>query len=308
MKLNKKILTLLLALIIVLSSASGAFACTGIYVGGKLSQNGSTYVGRSEDIGDLYGKVFTAVPAKDCPEGSIYKDSYGFSMPYPAHTYAYNCVRDSYAYGEGMTDENGNNCGEPYGAAGVNENGVSISATVSTSYNADAEAADPLIDTGICEISITSVVLSGASNAREGVELLAGILDTYGSGECNSIVISDANESYYMEIVSGHQYAAIKLPPDKISVNPNIMLLGEIDVNDTENVIVSKDLVKTAEENGFLRTGENGKFHVSKSYAEPNSGNGQYSRYYQGVYYVNPEEAEKINVNGINNMLIHFHY
>lgn len=301
MKMNKKLLTLLLSLIIILSSTSGAFACTGIYVGNQLSQNGSTYVGRSEDIGDLYGKLFTAVPAKDWPEGSIYKDSYGFSMPYPSHTYAYNCVRDSYSYGEGMTDENGNNYGEPYGAAGVNENGVSISATVSTAYNAEAEAADPLLDTGICEISIASVVLGSASTAREGVEILAGILDTYGSGECNAIVISDANESYYMEIVSGHQYAAVKLPADKITVNPNIMLLGEIDVDDTENVIVSKGLLKTAEDNNFYRTGENGKFHVAKSYAEQNSGKGQYSRYYQGVYYVNPEEADTIDVNGVNN-------
>ncbi len=297
----KKITTAALGLALVFSNVTNAYACTGIYVGSGVSETGSTFIGRSEDIGDMYGKVFEVKPAQDWPEGSMYQDSYGFSMKNPSHTYAYNVVRDSYAYGEGMKDADGHDVGEPYGAAGMNEKGVAVTATVSTDYNEKAEAADPLVDTGICEISITSVLLGGAATAKEGVQLLANIIDEHGAGECNAIVISDPNEAWYFEVVSGHQYAAIKLPDDKVGLNPNITLLGEIDPEDTENVIVSKDLVKTAEEGGFLKLGENGKIHVAKSYANENSGKGQYSRYYQGLYYVNPEEAAKLDVENINN-------
>ena len=296
----KKIAAMAMGLTLAVSNVTNALACTGIYVGSEVSESGSTFIGRSEDIGDLYGKVYASKPAQDWPKGAVYQDSYGFSTEYPAHTYAYNFVRDSYAYGEAMKNENGP-YGEPYGAAGMNEKNVAISATVSTSYNQKAKAADPLVSTGICEISIPTMVLGGAATAKEGVDLLADIIDKHGAGECNAIVISDPDEVWYFEVVSGHQYAAVKLPKDKVGVNPNITLLGEIDPADTENVVVSEGLVKTAQDGGFLQLGENGNIHVAKTYAAENSGKGQYSRYYQGVYYVNPEQAAKLDVFNVNN-------
>ena len=47
---------------------------------------------------------------------------------------------------ESITDEDGNLLIEAYGEVGINEKGVSVTATVSTDYNAAAEAADPLGD------------------------------------------------------------------------------------------------------------------------------------------------------------------
>ena len=292
---------LILALTLVLSQAASAFACTGVYVGNSVSENGSTYMGRSEDIGDLYTKIYGVAESKTIADGEIYKDTYGFVMDYdaidfdyPQQTYKYTYVKDSPAYGETMKDADGNPVGEAYAEAGQNEKGVSMSATVSTSYNGAARAADKLVNTGICEVSMTSLVLGGAATAKEGVQLLAAIIDEYGAGECNSIMLSDPNETWYMEIVSGHQYAAIKMPKDKVSVQPNIMLLGVIDVTDTENVIASPNLVKVAEDNGFLETDADGKINVAKTYATENAGAGQYSRYWQGLNYVNPTAADLI--------------
>lgn len=301
MKLTKKVVSIGLALLLAMSCISSAFACTGVYVGKDVSEDGSTYVGRSEDIGNLYDKMFGVAPAQDWEEGAMYKDAYGFEMPYPSHTYAHTYVKDSPLYEETLTDEDGNYISVAYAAGGQNEKGVSISATVSTYYNEQAEAADPLVETGICEISIPSVLLGGAATAKEAVDLLADIIDTYGAGECNSLMISDKTETWYFEIVSGHQYAAVKLPADKVSVQPNIMLLGVIDVKDTENVVASANLIKVAEENGFLETDENGNIDVAKTYAEEVSGKGQYSRYYQGMFYVNEELAETLDVTNVNN-------
>ncbi len=298
MKKASKIITALAATVVMtLGSAIGASACTGIYFGSELTQNGSTFMGRSEDIGNQYNKIFEVHPAADHEEGEMYTDTYGFSMPYPDHTYRYTVVKDSPEYNETVMDENGNPIGEAYASAGSNEKGVSVTATVSTSYNAAAKAADPLNqESGICEVSLPSVILSQATSARHGVELLADIIDQYGSGECNSITISDSKETWIFDTLSGYQYVAVKMPDDKASVNPNMMVIDSVDVNDTENVVASENLVSLPEENGFLVTDENGNIDIAETYGSPDYGSGQYVRYWQGVHYLNPDLASKVNV------------
>lgn len=298
----------LLAGSLVVSSGVSASACCGLYVGSGQSANGSTYVGRSEDIGKLYDKVFEVRPAADHAEGEMYEDTYGFSMPYPSHTYRYTVLRDSIEQGESVVDEDGNLVREAYGEVGMNEKGVSVSATVSTSYNANAKAADPLVDTGICEISLTSVILMSADSARDGVEKLAAIIDTYGSGECNSFTISDANEVWDFETLSGHQYVAMKMPDDKVSVNPNMVVMNEIDVSDTENIIASENLISLPLEHGFLVSSQQGtvaddqitKIDIQKTYGSEDFGNGQYFRYWQGVNYLNEELSQSVSVDRVN--------
>lgn len=305
MSTKKKLISLALSAALALSLASPAAACCGVYVGSAVSENGSSYMGRSEDIGDMYGKIFGVAPSQEIAPGSVYKDTYGFVMEYdkigyPSKTYSFTYVKDSAKYGETMTDENGNPVGEAYAEAGQNEKGLSMTATVSTSYNAAAKAADPLLDTGLCEISMTSIILGGCATAKEAVEMMGKIIDLYGSGECNSIMFSDPNETWYFEQVSGHQYAAVKMPADMCSVQPNIMLLGAIDVNDTENVFVSKDLVKVPQDAGFLKTDESGKIDVAKTYAKEDSGQGQYVRYCQGLFYLDAEAAKGIDSTALN--------
>ena len=294
-KMWKTMLTTALAACLILSSVTSAFACTGLYVGGGVTENGSSYFGRSEDIGDRYGKVFGVAQPQTITADSVFKDTYNFTMKYsdlefdyPSTTYAYTYARDSYQYGETMKDANGNYVGEAFAEVSQNEKGVAMTATVTTHYNGNAMTADRLVGTGICEISMTSILMAGAATAREAVELLAEIIDKYGAGECNSLMIGDAKETWYFEIVSGHQYAAVKLPDNKVSVQPNIMLLGVIDVNDTENVVASPNLVTLAQEKGFLVTDENGKIDVTATYGTPS---GSSKRLWQGMFYFNEEAA-----------------
>lgn len=303
-KWHKRFSAVALAAVIAASTSISAGACCGVYVGSEQSANGSTYVGRSEDIGKLYDKVFEVRPAADHADGEMYEDTYGFSMPYPAHTYRYTVMRDSMEMGESVVDANGNLVREAYGEVGMNENGVAMSATVSTANNEKAEAADPLVETGICEISLNSVVLMTAESARDGVEKLAKIIDTYGSGECNSFTISDANEVWDFETLSGHQYVAVKMPVDKVSVNPNMVVMNEIDVSDTENVIASDALISLPLENGFLVSSQKGeaaddkitKIDIQKTYGSEDFGNGQYFRFWQGVNYLNEALSETVSV------------
>ena len=50
-----------------------------------------------------------------------------------------------------------------------------------------------------------------------------------------------------MEILSGHQYVAVKVPEDKYAVFANTYYLGHVDLNDKENVIASKDVEKSSQ-------------------------------------------------------------
>lgn len=256
----KRIAAVLLTSMFAYGSISSVSACTMVYVGSDVSDDGSSIIARSEDSAKNHNKMFKVHPAEDHAAGAMFTDMTGFTMPLPSHTYRYTLVQDDYT-DDGTPDAEG------FSAAGYNENGVSLTATVSTSYHSKIKALDPLVrGTGITEESMTGVLLSQATSARQGVELMAHIVETYGAGECNTIMFSDQNEAWYMEIVSGHQYAAIKMPTDKVAVIPNMMMLGEIASYPAGDVIKSAKLEQTAVDAGTAQYDAQGHFLVAKSY------------------------------------------
>lgn len=313
MKLRKRLGAAILAAVLAVGlGVSSASACTSLYVGSGLTENGSTFFGRGEDIGEHYAKIFQIIEAADHAEGEMYEDSAGFTMPYPAHTYRYTYIRDSLDYGENIVDDEGNVVIPAYAQAGINELGVSATATVSTIYNPALDEFDAPTENGICELSIAGVILQEAQSARHGVELLAAILDEYGAGDdygyYNSILIGDTKEVWNFLIVSAHNYVAVKLPADKVSINPNIVTMGEIDVADEDNVFASEGLISMPLENGLLVSSQYDKdtykkgdkitkINIRETYGT-DDGNGQYTRFWQGVHYLNPAMAAKLDISG----------
>ncbi len=126
LKWTKVIVALALSGAIALGSSISASACMGVYVGKGVSQNGSSFIGRSEDIAKNHNKIFTVHPAEDHQAGDMFTDGYGFSIEYPAHTYRYSLAKDSPLEGDGD---------EAFAEVGINEKDVAMTATVSTSYN-----------------------------------------------------------------------------------------------------------------------------------------------------------------------------
>lgn len=210
---------------------ASTLACTGIYAGSSSTENGSAYIGRSEDYGPDYGKQFIIVSAADHAEGEMLTDDHGFCAPYPAHTLRYSAVIDDPSVYSGKTPF-------PYAEAGTNEKGVSVSATVSTYFNEKVRVIDPLTLGGLTEMSMTSYILQSAESARDGVRLLADCIDRYGHGnsdadtpdsrEVSTVFISDREETWIFEIVSGHQYVATRLSDNTVSLIPNAMMTGQI--------------------------------------------------------------------------------
>ena len=250
-------------------------ACTGFIIGKDLTTDGSTLYGRTEDLEPNHNKNFVVRERKYNKAGDKFVDeTNGFSFDLPAVSYKYTAVPD-------VTPEQG-----VFDEAGFNEEGVSISATVSASANDDIQKVDPYVKDGIAESALTSVVLPHVKTAKEGVQLLAKIVREKGAAEGNIVTIADKTGVWYMEILSGHQYAAIKFPDDKYAVFPNTFFLGSVDKNDTENTILSADLEKIAQDAGTYKE-INGSFHVAQSYNPPLA-EADRSRVWSGIKALDP--------------------
>ena len=97
------------------------------------------------------------------------------------------------------------------------------------------------------------------------MEKLAQILDKYGSSECNIAFIADQKEAWYVEMYTGHQYAAVLLPRDKVSVFGNEFTLEKL--SEYEDSITSPDLEKLAVENDFAHFDKNGELNLYETYS-----------------------------------------
>ena len=275
----------LVAMTLLLLPIQAVQACCGFIIGRQLTKDGTTLFGRTEDYpyypnGGKHNKNFVVVDAKNYKEGDQLEDeSNGFTYPHAASEMKYTATYDS-ARGDGSNGA--------FGEHGFNEAGVSMTSTVTAIPNKKVLKTDPLTEKGIPEAAMLDVVLPRVKSAREGIELLAKVIEEKGSAEGNTVVIADQKETWYMEILSGHQYVAVKVPEDKYAVFANTYYLGHVDLNDKENVIASKDVEKVAKESGNYKTDKDGNFHIAKSYGPEKYAEGDRSRTYAGITLLDP--------------------
>ena len=259
-------------------------ACTGIYVGKDASADGSTIIARSNDYSVDWGNHITITPHVD--------NSPGRSMPVsadgevkteiPATTYKYTAT----PYMDSTELSNTTGCDA---AACTNEYGVSMTMSVSAYLNNESLKADPLVPQGLAEITAADLVICQSKTAREGVEVLLATVDKYGNAESNIAMIADQNEVWYVELYGGHQYAAVKMPKDKVAVFGNEFSLEYL--SDYEDSITSPDLTSLAEKNGFAVKGKNGEINLFESYAGTKINNDTaHMRTWEGHRLLNPSK------------------
>ena len=251
-------------------------ACTGFIIGKKLTADGNALYGRTEDLEPNHNKNFVVRERTYNKKGDVFEDATnGFKYELPEVSYKYTAVPD-------VTPEQG-----VFDEAGFNEHGVSISATVSASANDNIKKVDPYVKDGLAESALTTVVLPSVKTAREGVELIAKIVEEKGAAEGNIVTIADKEGIWYMEILSGHQYVAILFPEDRYAVFPNTFFLGHVDFSDKERTIASKDVEKVARDAGTYKEID-GQFHVSQSYNPPLH-EADRSRVWSGIKSLDPD-------------------
>ena len=243
----------------------GSLACTAVYIGRDASEDGTTIIARCNDHKDIYPNYVEVIPAVENEPGRTMPvdDQNTVLAPIPANTYRYT----STPLMDVATSHNGI---QHDAAACANEKGVTMTMSVTAFTNQAALAADPLVKNGLTEDTANDLVICQSATAREAVQVLAGLIDTYGSSECNVALIADQTETWYVEMYTGHQYAAVLLPTDKVSVFGNEFTLEYL--SDYADHIISSQLQTLPEEGGFAVYGDSGELSLFDSYAGPEVG------------------------------------
>lgn len=258
--LRFKIATGVAAFGLTLGAFSSANACTTVLVGKNATTDGSTIVARNEDVDTAWAKHFVVHPAtSNGPTEYISKDN-GFKVSLPAEGMRYTSTPD-------WQKKDGQ---DQFSEDGINSDNVTMSATESGTTNKKAQKADPFVKNGLAETSMVDVVLPYIHSAKEGVEYLGKIIEEKGSAENNGVIFSDRNSIWYMEIGSGHTWAAIRVPNNKYAVIANQTMIGNLNLSDNDNYLASKNLVKFAKKHNL-----NGVSGKTINYAEAFGTNGK---------------------------------
>ncbi|MCQ2382866.1 MAG: C69 family dipeptidase [Clostridia bacterium] len=277
----KILIAILTFIAVTLIYTQAAHACTGLYVGGASSADGTARLARpnEQDPWNMPWRV-KGYGGSEGEKLKVIKSENGFEYELPDKIYRFTCIPtcdvvDSYAY---VT-------------SAINEKGVSISATLTGYCCKEAIAANPYVKGGIVEDMFPMIVGACCDNARQGIELIAKIIDEKGSGEDNIIMISDQNECWYMEIYGGHQYCAVKAPDDCVCAMGNEFMIDYVDPN-SEDVICSADLFNLPINAGFAELDKNGNMNLHDTYAgADNYSDYSHLRTWRGYSLLAPSQA-----------------
>lgn len=215
-------------------------ACTSIMVGKKAAMEGTNYIARNEDnfVANWPKRFYVQKAVSNRQE--TYVSAYNkLTVELPKTAYRYTTSPDANP-DEGLYEEDG-----------INEKNVGMSATESVTANEKVLSYDPLIENGVAEDSITTLVLPYIDSARDGVKKLAELIAKYGSTESNGIEFFDNDDIWYMEIATGHHWVAIRIPDDCYAVAANQIGIEEIDFNDPDNYMWSDGIQKFVSEHNL---------------------------------------------------------
>ena len=251
-----------------------ASACSLFYFGGEYTDDGANLFMRGEDQdGADENKLYLITPAGRYRAGEQYTGCFGFTWTFTHDNYRYISRRDDNLQGV-CPNCGGNHDHQPFEDAGTNEYGVTVTATQGLSPNEDILAADPFVHTGIHEADMATILLSEAATAREGVEMLKGIVENDGVWEEGfGIMICDQTEQWYAEVCTGHEFLAVLLPPTVAFFEANVSVLDFLELDDKEHIIASDDLISRAQQAGtFVGDAEKNIIDYRLSYNDYHAG------------------------------------
>ncbi|WP_436635716.1 C69 family dipeptidase, partial [Latilactobacillus sakei] len=213
-------------------------ACTTILVGKKASLDGSTMIARNDDtFMPLTPQRFYMNPAVKGRKGEKIKSWLnGFEATLPEDGYRWPAVPNVDYKNKGYYDE-----------SSINEVNVAMSCTESTYGNEKSLAYDPLVKDGLDEDCMQAMVAPYINSAREGVSYLGNLIKQYGSPAGNSVLFSDHDEVWYMEIVTGHLWLAQRIPDDGYAVAANQVAIQQVDFSDTDNFMWAEGIQEYVE-------------------------------------------------------------
>ncbi|MGN1276501.1 MAG: C69 family dipeptidase [Floccifex sp.] len=261
-------------------------SCTTLLVGKKASYDGSTLIARNEDscAGQFDAKKCTVIHPNQ--QVRHYKSVISkVEIELPDNPMRYTAMPDA-------TGKKG-----IWAASGVNEENIAMTATETLTSNPRVLGADPLVENGIGEEDIVTITLPYIHSAREGVQRLGMLHETYGTYEMNGIAFSDVNEIWWFETIGGHHWMARKVPDDCYVVMPNQLGMDCFDFEDAfgkqENYMCCSDL-KEFVENNHLNLSMNNNFNPREVFGSHSDSDHIYNtpRAWYMLQYFNPIQAK----------------
>lgn len=240
----KKTIFLALAM---LCAWGSALACTNLIVTRGASTDGSVMVSYAADSHQLYGALYHT-PAGKFKKGSLLK----------VHEWDTSRYLGEIAQVERTYSTIGN----------MNEHQLIIG---ETTFGGRHELEDP--KGGIDYGSLIYITLQRAKTAREAIDVIVELANTYGyasSGE--SFSIADKEEAWIMELIGkgpeqkGIVWVARRIPDGYISAHANQARISTFPLNDPENCLYAEDVITFAREKGYF-SGADEDFSFCAAYA-----------------------------------------
>ena len=238
-----------LFVLLFISCAGYASACTNFIVGKNASADGSVFCTYSADSYGLYAHL----------------------RHYPAGTHAKGEVVKIYDYDTNVCHGEIPQAPVTYNVVGnINEYQVSIG---ETTFGGREEMVDT---TGIIDYgSLMYITLQRSKSAREAISVMTSLVEKYGyCSEGETFTICDPNEAWIMDMMGapgskpGVVWVAIRIPNDAICAHANQSRITTFNQKDKENVLYSKNVIKYARQKGWFN-GKDSEFSFNAAYAAP---------------------------------------
>ena len=247
--------TLLASLLLAAFGAASprAEACTNVIISRGASRDGSVLVSYAADSHTLFGELYYK-PAADWKPGSML------------------AIRDW---------DTGRYLGEieqvphTYQTVGnMNEYQLIIT---ETTWGGRPELEDK--KGGIDYGSLIYVTLQRAKTAREAIDVIVDLANTYGyASEGETFSIADKNEAWIMELIGkgtnlrngvntqkGIVWVAMRVPDGAICAHANQARIGKFPLNDPDNCLYAPDVISFARRKGYF-DGPDSEFSFKKAY------------------------------------------
>lgn len=273
MKVNKiTLLTCIVMLAFSMISSIVLANCTIIGVGTGATVDGSTITTHNDDSSGADFRLWI-IPEMDWPEGSArdiavnghnYIDygnwpdvEYGDKaivmeqIPQVEHTYQYFHSRYSFINANGLT------MGEStFGQGNSTELGKEVRRIL-------RDESEGIVDCWMAQ----DIALERAKTAREAVRIMGDLVEEFGwDGSGEIMDISDGDEVWIAEFYGRDIWCAVRVPDDHVFVGANKARIRNIDLDDTENVMHSPNLVSFAVEQGWYDPSSGESFNPADVY------------------------------------------
>ncbi|MBQ2958923.1 MAG: C69 family dipeptidase [Alistipes sp.] len=242
MKRTLKLFALVGALI---GSIATADACTNFIVTRGASTDGSNMVTYAADSHQLYGSLYSYVPGKYTEWMDVTEWDTGRAI---------GKIRQAQTTHRTLGNSN--------------EHSLFIT---ETTFGGRPELEDP--NGGIDYGSLIYITLQRAKTAREAIDIIVELANTYGycsSGESFSLI--DTEEAWIMELIGkgpedkGIVWVARRIPDGYVSAHANQARITTFPWDDPENCIYAKDVADVARKFGWFE-GKNEDFSFAEAYA-----------------------------------------